>query len=393
MGKLSAKAVNAIKGAGMHGDGLGLYLHVSKGGAKSWILHVRVKGETKRREIGLGAVSEISLAQAREKARELRAVARSGQNPVAYRDRNHLTFENVATELHKSLTPTFRNDKHAAQWLSSLKNHAFKHIGKRRIDDIRRDDVLAVLAPIWTEKHPTAKRLKQRIEAVFDWAIGKGYHPGPNPVDGALRRALGKGARKPTHHAALPWRRIPEFMEQLSEREAIAARCLEFIILTATRSGEARGATWAEIDLGNRIWIIPAARMKAEVEHRVPLSDAAVATLEAVKGLDPIYAFPSPQRPGAEGKPLSINAFRPLLARMGLEGLTVHGFRSTFRDWAAESAHADRAVAEAALAHQVVGVEGAYFRSDLFERRRDLMDVWGRYASGAIGEIVQLVRA
>ncbi|MEO1138128.1 MAG: integrase arm-type DNA-binding domain-containing protein [Pseudomonadota bacterium] len=393
MGKLSVKSVNAIQKPGMHGDGLGLYLHVSKGGTKSWILRVTVKGEAKRREIGLGALTEINLAKAREKSRELRAVAKSGQNPVAYRDRNHLTFRNVATELHKTLVPTFRNEKHAAQWLASLANHAFDRIGERKIEDIRRDDVFSVLAPIWTKMHPTAKRLKQRIEAVFDWAIGKGYHPGPNPVDGPLRRALGKGSRRPKHHAALPWRQVPEFMAQLSEREAIAGRCLEFIILTAARSGEARGVTWAEVDLENRVWIIPAARMKAELEHRVPLSDAAVAALEAVKGLDPVYAFPSPQRVGADGKPLSINAFRPLLARMGREGLTVHGFRSAFRDWAAESARADRAVAEAALAHQVTGVEGAYFRSDLFERRRDLMDVWGRYATGASGEIVELVRA
>lgn len=393
MGKLTAKAVSAIKDAGMHGDGQGLYLHVSKGGAKSWILRVTVKGEAKRREIGLGAVSALGLADAREKARALRAEARAGRNPIASRDREIMTFERAARELHESLKPTFRSEKHAKQWIASLEyeaNGVFKKLGHRKIEDIRRDDVLSILAPIWTTKHPTAKRLRQRIEAIFDWAIGKGQHPGPNPVDGALRRALGKGARKPKHHAALPWRQVPEFMGELAERKAIAARCFEYIILTAVRSGEARGATWNEIDLENRVWIIPAERMKAENEHRVPLSEPTIAILEQVRGLDPVYPFPSP-RDG--GKPLSVNAFRPLLARMGKEGLTVHGFRSTFRDWCGESAHADRQVAEAALAHTVAGVEGAYFRSDLFERRRELMDAWGRYATGASGEVVELVRA
>ena len=390
MSKLNAKLVASIKAAGMHGDGQGLYLHVSSTGAKSWILRATIKGEKKRREIGLGALVDVSLAEARTKARVLRSEARAGRNPIAYRDKDRLTFDVVAEQYHASLAPTFRSDKHAAQWLSSMKGVDLEKLRSRKIDSIGRDDILSVLLPIWTKKHPTAKRIKQRIESIFDWAIGKGQHPGPNPVDGVLKRALPPVKAKPKHHHALPWCQVPQFITQLGEREAIAARCLELVILTAVRSGEARGATWGEFNIENKIWIIPAERMKAEHEHRVPLSDAALSILGGVRGLDAEIVFPSPK---LGSKPLSVNAFRPLLARMGREGLTVHGFRSTFRDWAAESAHADRAVAEAALAHRVAGVEGAYFRSDLFERRRELMDAWGRYVNGTAGDVVELVRA
>ncbi len=250
------------------------------------------------------------------------------------------------------------------------------------------------MAPFGLTCTPTAKRLKQRMEAVFDHAVGKGYREAANPIDGALQRTLPKGKHKAKHHAALPWRDVPEFMSQLTEREATAALCLRFIILTATRSGEARLSTWAEIDFKTGTWIIPAERMKMEEEHRVPLNDEAMHVLEAVRGLDDNLIFPSPQQTlDRIGKPLSINAFRPLFQRMKQDGLTAHGFRSSFRDWCAEHAHADRELAEAALAHKVGGVEGAYFRSDLFERRRALMDAWGRYATGQSGDVVELVRA
>lgn len=397
MPKLTAKAVAAMKTPGMHADTDGLYLHVSSSGAKSWIVRVTIKGERtesgknpKRVEIGLGPVSALSLADAREKARVLRAEGLVGRNPLALRDRDLITFEKAARKLHASIAKTFRSEKHAKQWISGLENHVFPRIGGAKIETISRDQVLTILSPLWVEKHSTAKRLRQRIEAVFDWAIGNGFHPGPNPVDGALRRALPKAAVKPKHHAALPWRQVPAFMAELGQREAIAARAFEFAVLTATRSGETRGAEWSEIDLDRRVWVIPADRMKASEEHRVPLSDEAVTVLEAVQGLDARIVFPSP---GGKGKPLSVNAFRPLLARMGHEGLTLHGFRSSFRDWCAESAHADRAVAEAALAHRVAGVEAAYFRSDLFERRSDLMAAWGRFTAGLAGDVVELVRA
>jgi integrase len=392
--KLNTKRVQAIKEPGMYGDGAGLYLNVAAGGSKSWILRVTVKGQAKRREIGLGSAQTVSLAEARQKAQELRAEAKAGRDPTAARDHRETTFEEAARELHQSITRTFRSEKHGALWLSALVHHAFPKIGARNVAEIERHEVMEVLEPIWTKKHPTAKRLKQRIEATFDFAIGKGYRKDPNPVDGALRRALGKGAHQPTHHEALDWRKVPDFMAELAEREAMAALCLRFIILTATRSSEAREATWDEIDVEARTWTIPAHRMKAKGEHRIPLCDEAIAILERVKGLDLLLVFPSVQRHiSGAGKPLSVNAFRPLFARMKREGLTAHGFRSTFRDWCAESAHASREVAEMALAHKVGGVEGAYFRSDLFERRRALMEQWGRYATGQAGEIVEFARA
>ncbi|MGH1458556.1 MAG: tyrosine-type recombinase/integrase [Paracoccaceae bacterium] len=394
MAKLNAKKVSAINEPGMHGDGLGLYLNIAPGGSKSWILRVTVKGQGRRREIGLGSLDVLSLGEARQKAQELRAEAKAGRDPIAVRDQRETTFEDATRQLHAALASTFRSEKHKAQWLSGLVNHAFPKIGNRDVADIQRHDVLEVLNPIWVDMHPTAKRLRQRMEAVFDYAIGNGCREAPNPVDGALRRALPKGKHKPVHHVALSWRDVPDFMSDLAEREAVAAACLRFVILTAVRSGEARMATWHEIDLENQTWTIPASRMKAEEEHRVPLSADAVAILEGVRGLDASYVFPSPQGTAQGlGKPLSVNAFRPLFKRMKREGLTAHGFRSSFRDWCAEKAHADRQLAEAALAHRVGGVEGAYFRSDLFERRRALMDAWGRYATGQSGDVVELIRA
>jgi integrase len=394
MAKLNVKKVQSLRDSGMYGDGAGLYLNVAAGGTKSWLLRVTVKGQSKRREIGLGGLDALSLADARVKAQELRSEAKAGRDPIAKRDHSETTFEQAARNLHKELAPTFRNEKHKAQWLSSLRNHAFPKIGKHSVADIQRQDVLEVLSPIWVDMHPTAKRLKQRLEAVFDHALGRGDREAPNPIDGALRRALPKGKHKPKHHAALGWQDVPEFMGDLGDREAIAALCLRFVILTAARSGEARLAQWSEFDLENRTWTVPADRMKAGEEHRVPLCGEAVAILSQVKGLDAKLTFPSPQISiEGVGKPLSVNAFRPLFQRMKREGLTAHGFRSSFRDWCAEKAHADRQLAEAALAHKVGGVEGAYFRSDLFERRRALMDAWGRYATGQSGEVVELIRA
>lgn len=394
MSKLNAKRVQSIKEPGMYGDGDGLYLNVAKGGSKSWILRVTIKGQSKRREIGLGSLTTHSLAEARSKSRELRSEAKVGRDPVAARDYKQTNFRDAALALHASLAPTFRNNKHRAQWLSSLKNHVFDVLGDRSVAEIQRHEVMQVLEPIWSDMHPTAKRLKQRIEAVFDHAIGKGLRDAPNPVDGALRRSLGKARHKPVHHAALNWRELPVFMQELADREAIAALCLRFIVLTATRSSETREATWQEIDLDNRTWIIPSARMKMQHEHRIPLCDEALEILKIVKGLHQELLFPSPQSGTLRlGKPLSLNAFRPLFKRMGREGLTAHGFRSTFRDWCAESARVDREIAETALAHRIGGVEGAYFRSDLFDRRRKLMDAWGKFVIGKTEDVLELVRA
>lgn len=394
MAKLTARSVGSMKTPGMHGDGDGLYLNVKASGAKSWILRVRIAGEQKRREVGLGALTTLSLAGARLKSATLRAEAKAGRNPIAQRDHRKMTFEDAARAYFAIVAPTFKNSTHCANWIATLENHAFPKIGQNELSTIRRSDVLEILSPIWTDRHETGRRVKQRIATVFDWSIGAGHMDTANPVDSALQKSLPKVRVKVKHHAAVPWRDLPDFMQALSEREAIAARCLQFIALTATRSGEARGALWSELDLKRAVWIIPADRMKMAEDHRIPLCEAALHLLEGVIGLDDDLVFPSPtRRPDGVARILSVNAFRPLFERMELTGITAHGLRSTFRDWAAESARADRSVAEAALAHKVQGVEAAYFRSDLFDRRKELMDAWGRYCTGASGEVVEMVRA
>jgi integrase len=392
MGKLSVKRVAATRESGMYCDGDGLYLRVGPGGAKSWILRTLVHG--RRRERGLGSLAWMSLAEARDEARKLRTEARSGRDPDLLRNREELTFEVAAKRHHASLARTLKSDRHADLWLRSLEIYAFPKIGSRPVNTITSADILNILNPIWAKKHDTARRVKQRITAVFDWAKGAGHYPHENPVTG-LKKALPAVKRKAEHMAALPWRDLPAFMAQLAERDAVSARCLEFLILTALRSGEVRGAQWSEIDLHAAVWLVPDVRMKRGVTHRVPLSIEAMAILEKVCGLDLVHVFPSPLR-GKTGKvqPLSVMAFKPLLARMGAEGFTIHGFRSTFRDWCSESAHADREVAEAALSHATGNeVERAYARSDLFERRRALMEAWACYATGGSGEILALVRA
>ncbi len=387
MTKLNVKQISALKDPGMYGDGMGLYLNIASGGSKTWILRVTIKGQTARREIGLGSIHTLSLAEARAKAKELRAEAKQGRDPRLVRDHYSASFEEVARELHESLSPRFRNEKHKAQWLSSLQNHAFPKLGKRPVEDIQRHEIHDVLLPIWVKMHPTAKRLKQRMNAVFDFAIGKNLREASNPVDGALMRSLGAAGHRTEHHVALDWRDIPEVMAELEAREAMSALALRFIVLTATRSGETRMATWDEFNLSERTWTIPGSRMKSGNEHRIPLSEEAMAIVQCVRGMDPVVVFPS-----QKGKPLSVNAFRPLFDRMGRKGLTAHGFRSSFRDWCAEKAHADREIAEAALSHTVGGVEGAYFRSDVFDRRRKLMDAWGRFTASQGGDVLQLVR-
>jgi integrase len=392
MPKLTAKKVDSLKVAGFYSDGEGLYLKVGAGGAKSWILRTVVHG--RRRDLGLGSASLTPLAEARTKAREFRKVAREGGDPDTIRKQESISFEEAAKRVHAQLLPTWRNKKHADTWLSTVQTHAFPKFGKRPLHTIGTADVLSVLSPIWTEKHETAKRLRQRLSTIFDWAKGAGHYPHENPVNGT-KKALPTVKRRTEHMAALDWRDVPGFMEDLADREGVSARTLEFLILTATRSGEARGARWSEIDLEAREWVVPGERMKRGVQHRVPLSDAATAVLERVRGLDGDLVFPSVQRgEKGEARPQSVMVFKALMKRMGREGITVHGMRSSFRDWCSESAHADREVAEAALSHATGNeVERAYARSDLFERRRALMDAWARFAEGKHGSVTKLVRA
>jgi integrase len=272
-----------------------------------------------------------------------------------------------------------------------MENHVFPRLENRQIDTLGTADVLAVLSPVWTEKHDTARRLRQRIAAVFDWAKGAGHYPHENPVNG-LKKALPPVKRRATHMAAMDWRDVPEFMSGLAQREGMSARTLEFLILTATRSGEARGAMWSEIE--GDVWTIPADRMKRGLEHRIPLSEAALAVLKKVRGLNSEMVFPSNQL-SKDGKARiqSVMVFKSLQIRMKREGFTVHGFRSSFRDWASESAKADREVAEAALSHATGNeVERAYARSDLIERRKVLMEAWSQYCTGATGQVVRMVR-
>jgi len=373
----------------MHGDGGGLYLSVKSSGAKSWILRTVVHG--RRRDLGLGSASLVTLAEARERARTLRKVAREGGDPDTLRKRETLTFAEAAKKVHANLLPTWRNAKHAETWLATVEAHANRQFGDRPIVTVGTADVLKVLSPIWIEKHETAKRLRQRISTIFDWAKGAGHYPHENPVNG-LKKALPMVKRRAEHMAAMLWRDVPKFMAELATREGVSARTLELIILTAARSGEARGARWSEIE-GN-VWTVPGERMKRGVPHRVPLSAEALAVMESVRGLDDDLIFPSVQRgPRGEAKGQSVMVFKALLKRMDRSGFTVHGFRSTFRDWCSESARTERELAEAALSHATGNeVERAYARSDLFERRRDLMDQWARFctSAGEGGKVVEL---
>ncbi|WP_137110000.1 site-specific integrase [Rhodobacter sp. SY28-1] len=399
MGKFTDRGVRGKLAPGLHADGDGLYLSVSTADARSWIFRSTIKGRTTgkgtpyRVEIGLGSLKDIGLAEAREKAAQMRKQCRAGVNPLDQKRRERQTFEQVALQLYAKEEPTWAAS-HAKRWLASLEVYAFPKIGGRPIEDIRRPDVVDVLEPLWRSRHETARKLKIRLAQVIDYATDRGQYHEANPARGTIR-SLETFDRKPVHMAAMPWPDLPAFMDQLGEREGVSARALEFAILTCARSGEVRGATWSEIDEKAKVWTVPAERMKARRVHRVPLSEAALAVLAKVRGLESELIFPSAQR-DSEGraKVMSDMAFKALYGRMKIEGITTHGFRSCFRDWCSESARADFEIAEAALAHSVgTTVARAYARSDLFERRRDLMDVWARYATGQAGQVVQLVRA
>lgn len=362
----------------MHADGGGLYLRVGATGAKSWILRTVVRG--KRRDIGLGGVSWVPLAEARDKARHLRAVARRGGDPVLERDGDQmaLTFEQAARTVHaEHVAGKGRSGKHQGQWIATLEAYAFPTLGKMFVAEITSGEVLAVLSPIWMEKPETARRVRQRLRTVFDWSIAAGHRSTANPVTG-IEKGLPRQRDRVNHFAALPFAELPPFMARLEAADGMGALALRFVILTAARSGEVRGAKWAEIDIEAALWTIPGERMKAGREHRVPLSSQVLALLDHVHPLrskrDAIV-FPSSRG----NRPLSDMTLAAVLKRLKAP-VTVHGFRSTFRDWAAEHGTPGE-IAEAALAHTVGGVEGAYRRTDFLDARRDLMAVWGRFAT------------
>ncbi|MEO1775659.1 MAG: integrase arm-type DNA-binding domain-containing protein [Pseudomonadota bacterium] len=388
--RLTAPAVRHAA-PGRHADGNGLYLEVDQSGAKRWLLRTMVQG--RRRDIGLGSISYVTLAEAREMARELRKVARAGGDPIAERDRDKkvsLTFEQAARRVHaENVAPVGKSAKTTAQWLSAMERDIFPKIGQRPVHAIDQADLLRALSPIWLVKPETARRNKQRIKAVIDWARAHGMGTGIHPVEG-IDRALPKQNRRPRNFAALPWKELPRFWPQLEEASGVGALALRFTILTAARSGEVRMARTSEIDLDDRIWVVPAERMKAGKEHRVPLSGVAVSVLEEALQLPRStrddLVFPS-MKPG---RPMSDMTLAAVLKRMEVP-VTVHGFRSTFRDWAEDATSFSHEVKEAALAHAISNaVERAYRRTDLFEKRRAMMDAWASYVTLAGGAVVRL---
>ena len=371
---------------GRHGDGRGLFLYVKKSGARSWVLRYQVAG--RRRDLGLGAFPDVSLAMARERALEARRLIAEGTDPIANKQQaKPMTFRESALDLIESKRPGWKNAKHAAQWVSTLEAYAFPKLGPMQVAKIETADVIAALKPIWSEKPETANRVRQRIEAVIDYASALGIRTGENPARwrGHLANLLPKPTkmRAVQHHPALPHSKIPKFMSALEGRSGVSARALAFTILTAARSGETRGMTWAEIDLDARVWTIPANRMKAGKEHRVPLADASLALLGEPREAGALV-FGSETKPGKRLSDMSMTA---LLRRMGYTDITVHGFRSTFRDWAGETTGFPREVIEAALAHGIKDkAEAAYARSDLFDKRRNLMEGWALHAIAQKGE-------
>jgi integrase len=392
-GKLTKRLVENL-GAGRHGDGGGLYLVVDPSGARRWIVRVTVKGQKNgrgaplRTDFGLGGADVVTLNQARERALEYRRMAKQGLNPRFNAKCEIPTFEEFAQQVHLERMPTWKNAKHGQQWINTLRDYAFPKIGRMPMDSIGQPEVLMCLSPIWTVKHETARRLSQRIKTVLDVAKSKGFRDGENPVT-AIKDAgvLPRVTNKPKHHAAMRWQDVPEFYEALQGRTAMAAKALMFTCLTGSRTGEVLGMRWAEVDLEARLWTVPAERMKTDAEHRVPLTDEMVAILEPLKALESEVVFEGQKR----HRPLSNMSMLMLLRRMGVEGVTVHGFRSTFRDWASEVANAPREVAEMSLAHKVGSdVERAYARSDLLDRRRVLMERWNGFVSGDKRKVVRI---
>ncbi len=378
---LTVKGANALTEPGMYCDGDGLYLKLDPRGGKSWVLRTTVFG--RRRDFGLGSYKLVSLSEARRTAWEMRKIARSGGDPETYRTQRTLTFEEVASMAFDALKTTWTSPRHEKNWWSSLERYVLPKLGAKPIDLIGVQDIHGLLSPIWQTKYETAKQVKHRISSVFQWAKGAGHYHKENPVSGLTKVLLPpKGQAK--HHSSMPWTDLPMFMSKLAERDEISARLLEFAILTCTRSGEARGARWDEIE--GETWVIPARRMKGRLEHRIPMAPKSLAILEQVSGAGDVLIFPNSQRHkrGNETE-LSYNVFSALMKRMGVEGYTTHGFRSTFKDWTRDNAVADNELSEHVLAHKVGNaVERAYARSDLFERRRGLMLEWERYALSAI---------
>jgi integrase len=396
--RLSAVVLPKLK-PGMHSDGHGLYLQV-KGGARTWIFRFMRQGRS--REMGLGPLHTVSLSEARNKARECRQLLLEGQDPIEARKAKRaevrlaaataMTFKNCGEAYIASHQAGWKNPKHAKQWPATLETYAYPVFGALPVQAVDVGLVMKVLEPIWTEKPETASRVRGRIEAILDWAKARGYRDGENPARwrGHLENLLPRKSkvRAVEHLSALPYAELADFMAELRAQKGVAARALEFAVLTVARTGAVIGAQWSEISVAERLWTVPAARMKAGREHRVPLCDRAI---EILREMEPLregeFVFPG-WRPG---KPMWNMAMLKVLQRMDRGDLTAHGFRSTFSDWCAEQTNFPAEVREMALAHAVSDkVEAAYRRGDLFQKRRDLMEAWARYAEGREAEVVTL---
>jgi integrase len=383
---LSAAFVRTASKPGKYTDGHGLFLKVDASGAKRWVQRIVIRG--KRSEIGMGSASLVSLAEARERALENRKLARAGGDPLQAKRASEalLTFEEASRKVHKIHEPTWRNKKHAAQFLSTLEAYTFPRIGRIKVSDVTTADVLAVLQPIWLEKPETARRVRQRIGTVMKWAVANGWRQ-DNPAD-AIAQALPKQDKTQAHRKALPYSKVPEFLDALKASDAGEATklALELVILTASRSGEVRLAEWSEVDLDQAIWTRPAHRMKSKKEHRVPLSTRAVELLSQARklGTGEGLVFPGTKY----GKPLSDMTLSKRTKALGYN-VDVHGFRTSFKTWAQERTNFPKDVSEAALAHVVKDkAEAAYARSDFFEKRRVLMEVWETYILNTDAKIV-----
>lgn len=382
MGNLSALKIKSLKEPGRYSDGDGLILDLRAPGRGHWMVRVQYGG--KRRDIGLGSLEHIGLADARAAAGEIRKQARGGLDPLAERKKEQVivpTFKDAAEAVHREHQAAWKNGKHQAQWINTLDTYAFPKLGKLLVSDIEGPAIRDVLAPIWLAKPETARRVRQRIGAVLDWAYAKGYRSSEAPMR-SLSRGLPRQPRKDGHFAAMPYADISAFLVRLRQRTSVTRLALEFLILTAARSGEVRGARWSEMDLAEKVWLVPGERMKVGKEHRVPLSDAALEVLSRVaifKSELSDLVFPG-QKPK---NPLSDMTLLKVLQVMDVP-VTVHGFRSTFRDWCAEETQYPGEVAEAALAHAIPNkVEAAYRRTDFFEKRKNLMADWGRFCKMA----------
>jgi integrase len=400
MAKLTVKKVAGITQPGKYGDGRNLWLIVGSTGRKRWEFRYTLNGRS--REMGLGPAEFMSPDEARDQVHELRKMVKRGIDPIEAKAaeirRPATTFREVAEDCIKALVPGWTNPKSEGQWRQSLSTYAYPTLGKMDVAEITTDDVYSVLEPIWATKAETATRVRARIEKVLDRAAARNLRTGENParLKGNLDHLLAKQSKvkRVKSHAALPYGEVADFMRDLRQREGVAARAFEFAILTAARTSEAIGALWSEIDLDKATWTIPAERMKARRDHRVPLSAPALALLRGLPR-DPKsdFVFISPM---SKGQPLSNMALLATLKRMERTDLTAHGFRSTFRDWAAETTAYPDAVVEMALAHAIGNaVEAAYRRGDLFEKRKRLMEDWASYceAQPAKGEKVVPIRA